>query len=142
MVDPSRNIPKASDPSSSWIQWHKQLRKLFGKKDANNIWAYAWAKRGGVNSQANTMTLREYMSGQGVDIETTTLGSIGDTVSGVVGGFTNTFKWIGIIGLGLVGLVMIRIVWSLTKDPNKTAGAVVMATPAGRVRKATKSLKS
>ena len=53
-ADPSVNIPTASSSSENWIQWHKELKRFFGKKTANSLWVFAWAKRGGKNAEANT----------------------------------------------------------------------------------------
>jgi hypothetical protein len=83
-LDPSKTIPTASSKSENWIQWHKDLKKIFGKKKANSIWLYAWAKRGGIKSPANTSVLRDYMDGQGVDITTTSLGELSDSIGNVL----------------------------------------------------------
>jgi hypothetical protein len=61
-IDPSKNIPTASSKSEEWVQWHKDLKKIFGKKKANSLWIFAWAKRGGVNSPANTNALTYYLA--------------------------------------------------------------------------------
>ena len=33
-LNPSKTIPTASSKSENWIQWHKDLKKVFGKKKA------------------------------------------------------------------------------------------------------------
>ena len=83
-LDPSLSVPTASSKPENWIQWHVDLKKIFGKKKANSLWLYAWSKRGGINSTANTSSLRSYMDKQGVDITTTSLSEIADVVGNVV----------------------------------------------------------
>lgn len=122
-IDPSKKIPSASSNGSSWVQWHKDLKEIFGRKKANSIWVYAWSKRGGKTSSANTSALRQYMSGEGVSVDTTTLSSLGDTIDGVFEGIGNFASLTGyvIIGVGVVSFVIVaRALYGLTKDPNKT----------------------
>jgi hypothetical protein len=122
-IDPSKKIPTASSNGSSWVQWHKDLKEIFGKKKANSIWIYAWGKRGGKTSPANTSALRSYMSGEGVNVDTTTLSALGDTVDGVFEGIGNFASVTGyvIIGVGVVSFFIVaRALYGLTKDPNKT----------------------
>lgn len=137
-VDPSKTIPTGSSESQDWVQWHKDLKKVFGKKQANSIWTYAWSKRGGINSQANTTTLSNYMEKQGVDFQRTSLAEFGEGITDFGSGIASAGKWIVIIGLGLVGLILIRILLNLTKNPNATVGQAMMFTPQGR---AVKSIK-
>ena len=118
-IDPSKNIPTASSKSENWIQWHKDLKKIFGKKKANSLWLYAWAKRGGVNSSANTSALRDYMDKQGVDVTTTSLNEIADTLGNVLD-FGFGFGKVVVIGsLSIVGLILLAILVRLFKNPNK-----------------------
>lgn len=122
-IDPSKKIPTASSNGATWIQWHKDLKEIFGKKKANSIWVYAWGKRGGKNSPANTNALRSYMSGEGVNVDTTTLSSLGDTLDSVFEGIGNFASVTGyvIIGLGVLSVFLVgRALYGLTKDPNKT----------------------
>jgi hypothetical protein len=122
-IDPSKKIPTASSSGASWVQWHKDLVDIFGKKKANSIWVYAWSKRGGKTSPANTSALRQYMSENGVSVDTTTLSSLGDSIDSVFEGIGNFATVTGyvIIGVGAVSfLLLARALYGLTKDPNKT----------------------
>lgn len=122
-IDPSKKIPTASSSGASWVQWHKDLVDIFGKKKANSIWVYAWSKRGGKTSPANTSALRQYMSENGVSVDTTTLSSMGDSIDSVFEGIGNFATVTGyvIIGVGAVSfLLLAKALYGLTKDPNKT----------------------
>ena len=135
MIDPSISIPTASSESQQWIQWHKTLRKMFGKKQANDIWVYAWSKRGGINAKGNTVSTRSYMEKEGVELDKTSLSSLadfGDGVSSFFGGMFSVWKWVAIISSAFVLIVLGRILWKLAKDPNKSIGQVAMLTPQGR----------
>ena len=122
-IDPSKKIPTASSSGASWVQWHKDLVDIFGNKKANSIWVYAWSKRGGKTSPANTSALRQYMADNGVSVDTTTLSSMGDSIDSVFEGIGNFATVTGyvIIGVGAVSfLLLARALYGLTKDPNKT----------------------
>jgi hypothetical protein len=118
-LDPSQTIPTASSKSENWIQWHKDLKKVFGKKKANSIWLYAWAKRGGVKSSANNSALRDYMDSQGVNVTTTSLGELSDAVGNVLDFGLGIGKIVIIGGLSVVGLILLSILIRLFKNPNQ-----------------------
>lgn len=139
--DPSRNIPTASSTSNAWILWHKSLKKMFGKKEANIIWSYAWSKRGGINSPANDRTLSNYMEKQGVDIERSTLDEIGEGIADFGEGVVSFGKWLVIIPLGIAGFILILILIKLIKNPKQSVGTAMMLTPQGRALKGGKALK-
>lgn len=131
-IDPSKNIPVSSSKSEEWIQWHKDLKKMFGKKKANSIWVFAWAKRGGINSPANTNSLSTYMESQGVDVQRTTLEEIGESISEITSGVFTFGKWVVIGGMILTGIVLLRIFIVLTRNPNKTMQSALVLSPQGR----------
>jgi hypothetical protein len=118
-LDPSKTIPTASSKAENWIQWHKDLKSVFGKKKANSIWLYAWAKRGGVKSSANTSGLRDYMDSQGVDVTTTALGELSDKIGNVLDFGFGLGKVIIIGSLSVVGLILLGILIRLFKNPNQ-----------------------
>ncbi len=118
-LDPSKTIPTASSKSENWIQWHKDLRRIFGKKKANSIWLYAWSKRGGVNSPANDRSLRNYMDKQGVDITTTNLSALGDAIGNVLSFPFSVGKVLIIGGLSVVGVVLLVILIRLINNPQQ-----------------------
>jgi hypothetical protein len=118
-LDPSKNIPTRSSEAQDWISWHKSLKRMFGKKTANELWVYAWSKRGGVDSNANTGRLRDYMGGQGVDVQRTTLDAIRDTGVSIIDTTLTIGKWALIGGGVIVGAFLIRIL--LSKDTGSQA---------------------
>jgi hypothetical protein len=128
-LDPSLSVPTASSKSENWIQWHKDLKKMFGKKKANSLWLFAWAKRGGVNSSANTSDLRNYMEGQGVNITTTTLNDITDTIGDVLGFSFGVGKIVIIGTLSVVGLILVGILVKLFRNPNQQLNISALPVP-------------
>ena len=128
-IDPSKNIPTASSKSENWVQWHVDLKKMFGKKKANSIWLYAWTKRGGVNSSANTKDLRDYMDGQGVDITTTKLNELTDAIGNVLDFGLGVGKVLLIGGLSFVGLVLVAILIKLFKNSNQQLNYSALPIP-------------
>jgi hypothetical protein len=128
-LDPSKSIPTASSKSENWIQWHKELKKIFRKKKANSIWLYAWAKRGGIKSPANTNELREYMDGQGVDITTTSLGELSDSIGNVLDFGFGVTKIVIIGTLSLTGLILIGILVKLFRNPNQQLNIGALPVP-------------
>lgn len=128
-LDPSKTIPTASSKSENWIQWHKDLKKIFGKKKANSLWLYAWAKRGGVSSSANTSVLRDYMDKQGVDITTTALGELSDTIGDVLGFGFGVGKVMVIGTLSIVSLILIGILVKLFRNPKQQLNISALPVP-------------
>lgn len=128
-LDPSQTIPTASSKAENWIQWHKDLKKVFGKKKANSIWLYAWAKRGGVKSSANTSSLRDYMDGQGVNVTTTSLGELSDAVGNVLDFGLGIGKIVVIGSLSVVGLILVLILIRLFKNSNQPLNISAIPIP-------------
>ena len=127
-LDPSLSVPTASSKAENWIQWHVDLKKIFGKKKANSIWLYAWAKRGGINSSANTSALRGYMDKQGVDISTTSLNEIADVVGNVLDFGFGVGKVVIIGTLSVVGLILLGILIKLFRNPNQKLNITALPT--------------
>ena len=128
-LDPSKTIPTASSKPENWIQWHKDLKKIFNKKKANSIWLYAWAKRGGIKSSANTISLRNYMDSQGVDITTTSLGELSDKIGNVLDFGFGVSKVVIIGTLSLTGLILIGILVKLFRNPNQQLNFSALPIP-------------
>jgi hypothetical protein len=127
-LDPSLSVPTASSKAENWIQWHVDLKKIFGKKKANSIWLYAWAKRGGINSTANTSSLRGYMDKQGVDVTTTSLNEIADVVGNVLDFGFGVGKVIIIGTLSVVGLILLGILVKLFRNPSQKLNLTALPT--------------
>jgi len=128
-LDPSQTIPTASSKSENWIQWHKDLKSIFGKEKSNSLWLYAWAKRGGIKSPANTSSLRDYMDGQGVDITTTSLGELSDSIGNVLDFGYGVYRVVLIGTLSVVGLILIGILIKLFKNPNQQLNIGALPIP-------------
>lgn len=141
-INPAENIPTASSNTEVWVQWHKDLKKIFGKKKANSIWVYAWSKRGGINSPANTTNLSNYMEGQGVDIQRTGLDEIGEAISDITSGVFGVAKILVIGGLVTGGLILFLILRALFKNPNKSLDNIMLLSPQGRAIQGAKALKN
>jgi hypothetical protein len=125
-ADPSQNIPTASSTSESWIQWHKELKRVFGKKTANSLWSFAWAKRGGKNADANTSKTRMYMKSQGVNIDTTKLNEAFDNVKASINQGISVAKWVAIGGLGIGLIIFILILRKLLQNPSASIPNVIV----------------
>ena len=141
-INPSENIPTASSKTEEWIQWHKDLKKIFGKKKANSIWVFAWSKRGGVNSPANTNGLSSYMEGQGVDVQRTSMEEIGESISEITSGVFTFGKWMIIGGMAISGIVLILILRALLRNPNKSIETAMLLSPQGRAIAGAKAITS
>jgi hypothetical protein len=128
-LDPSKTIPTSSSKSENWIQWHIDLKKIFGKKKANSVWLYAWAKRGGVKSSANNNELRNYMDKQGVDITTTALGELSDSIGNVLDFGFGIGKIVVIGSLSVAGLILIGILVKLFSNPNQQLNLSALPKP-------------
>ena len=121
--------PSLSSKSASWIVWHTDLKRMFGKTKANSIFVYAWAKRGGINGVANTNELRGYMDTQGVNISTTDFKEITDVVGNLLD-FSFGIGKIVIIGtLSVVGLVLLSILIKLFKNPKQQLNLNTLPIP-------------
>ena len=133
MIDPSISVPTASSKSEVWIQWHKDLKKVFDKKTANSVFIYAWDKRGGINSPANNSMLNSYVESQGFDITRGSFSQAKEDVFDFVGNIFSIGMWIGIAILGFAGIILIMILKNLAKNPNDAKSIALMTTPQGRL---------
>ena len=127
-TDPSKMIPTSDSTAEIWVNWHKALREWFAKNEANTHWLRFWNQRAGAGTDADTVNLRAYMREQGVDLTTTTLGQVTDSVAGVFDWFSDTINMTRIIiviaavtGIGLIAFFII----SSTKQ-GKSAGEMVI----------------
>lgn len=103
MTDVTLNEPSIKSSDSEWIQWHKDLKGVFGKKTANSIFLAFWTKR--QSSGANTVSLRNYAKGEGFQIT-------GDSViSGVIDSTYDFVDGIGdIFKVGKTATIVIVVV--------------------------------
>lgn len=124
-VNPTSNIPTKTSTAEEWRYWYMACKKSFGKKVARDLFVRAWAKRG--SDKANINSLRDYMSGEGVKIETSILGNItdfADDIGDTIGGIFNAGK-IAIYAVGGIIIVGLGIfVFSIARKPAAAIGAV------------------
>lgn len=130
------DIPNISTSDTGWIQYYKDLKASFGKRNAVSIWVKTWSARGGKNSNANSNTLRDYMEKQGVEIDAGGLAKIIDFGDDIVDTVTTVFKMGAIlvfatIGISILGFSM--ILFNLAKEPAKNIG--IAAGTAGKTMK-------
>jgi hypothetical protein len=121
------SMPTKSSAGATWIEWHKILKRTLGKKNANITWIKAWDMRGGKNSPASTSALREYMKGEGVVIDKTTVQSVTDFGGGVLDSIGSVFKvgkWIFLVVIGIIVGGLALLVWGLLKNPIKSISTV------------------
>ncbi|CAG5086775.1 hypothetical protein [Parvicella tangerina] len=104
--DPSRYIPNSTSSSEEWIAWHKQLKRWFSKTETNAYFVKFWNQRAGTGSVADTHSLREYMSSQGVELTTNWTGELSDVTHDVTDWFVSGLEWTRAIIIGTTILVM------------------------------------
>ena len=80
-------IPTQRSSATTWIQWHKSLKKCVGKSNANQLWMLNFEKE----VPDTTLEMREYMRGQGVDLDRDVADRLTDFGSGVYNWFGGAF---------------------------------------------------
>lgn len=108
MTNIDKYIPSFKTGASGWIKFHKELDRIFSRKEANKYWLQAWGNTGGdKNELANTSELREYMSSKGINIEApNTWQAIQDTATDAYA-YIRVIVWIAVVIV--VGLVALRM---------------------------------
>lgn len=124
-----QGLPTLESGGDEWIQWHKTLKSAMGKKQANIVWLKAWSMRAGKGSSASTKSLRDYIAEQGIDIDKTTIESIGDEFSeGVdfIGDIFKTGTWFAVslgaiivVGVGIAIINIAKQSGGIAKDAAK-----------------------
>lgn len=104
-----RKIPTQNSIDITWISWYDSLKKQFGRRKANALFSANWDSKNGNSSDANTTTLRNHMSDNGVEISGGFFGEAKDRIFGVADFFGDYFTIGKYIGLGLAGVVAISI---------------------------------
>ncbi|CAG5082269.1 hypothetical protein [Parvicella tangerina] len=104
--DPSKYIPNSTSSAEEWISWHKQLKKWFSKTEANAYFVKFWNQRAGAGTQADTHSLREYMSSQGVELTTDWTGELSDVTHDVTDWFVSGLEWTRAIIIGTTIIVI------------------------------------
>jgi len=130
--DPRSSIPKSTSGADAWLQWHKDLKRVFDKKTANSIWTAAWQKRG--SNSANTNTLREHLAKNGLEIDKSMWDSVVDTGVGIGDEFASIFKVGKWIGIGLLAVTAVGIgiaVINIGRKPVQSAKAAASLRTGG-----------
>jgi hypothetical protein len=132
MKDPILNEPSVKSNCSEWIQWHKDLKSVFGKKTANSIFIAFWKKRG--STSANTNELRTYAKDQGFSIVGGTLSGVVDSAYDVFDSFGDIFKvgkiaTISIIIIVIGGLGM--LIFNVARKPTAAISAASFGAAKG-----------
>ena len=128
-MNPSKVMPDSASSDQEWISWHQEMKKRYGKKDANLLFSERWNNRKPRN--ANTGNLRDYMRDQGVVIDSgSLLGSIRDEGAGIVDSIGNVLKIGGYVGIAVIAvpvLIVGVVLFQALKNPAATAGAIKTA---------------
>jgi F0F1-type ATP synthase assembly protein I len=131
-ADVRANEPSIKSDAGQWIQWHKDLKRVFGKKTANSIWLAFWAKR--KSSAANTHELRSYAESQGFKVESDAIAGIIDgayDIADTIGDVFQVTKYVGIgLAVILVGGLGI-LVFNIAKKPIETMKAAASLKTGG-----------
>ncbi len=117
------NIPYKNANGTIWIQWHKAMKRRYGRKEANRLFKLAYEKR--IDSTiSNFLELQEYMEKQGVKLEGNFWQEIQKDWDSSFSSVTGTMKMvgvsIGIILLIVLGVVLYSIV-NISKNPQAFA---------------------
>ncbi len=132
LLSPVDNIPTRQANGADWTEWHKLLRTRYGKRTANTLFLEAWAKRGcsGFSCKANTQELREYLSQNGIKVQTDIFEYYADKLDDLDDFFATTFsvaKWTG-IGIAVFVMVIIAyVIWKIIGNDKITEGIVSTA---------------
>jgi len=107
MIDVINTIPVQSSQSADWIEWHKALKKRFGKLQANQLWLKAWGFRG--TSKSNTGELRSYMKDNGVTLDTNILGKAKDIQNSIFDTVADTLKVSSGLAIGIIAISVLGV---------------------------------
>ena len=126
-ADPTVDIPTVSTKADGWQEWHTELVSNFGRKEANSLWLKAWGLRG--NSSANTLTLRNYLKGYGINLDESAWDKVVDAGGGVTDFFGDVFKTTKFVGIGLAVILvggLGLVVFNIARRP-ETVGTIAKA---------------
>lgn len=95
-------IPTQSSSATTWVQWHKSLKKCVGKSNANQLWMLNFEKE----VPDTTVEMREYMRSQGVDLDRDIADRLTDFGSGVYSYLGGAFDLASIISVSLLLIIV------------------------------------
>lgn len=127
-ADPTIDIPTISTKADGWQQWHTELVSNFGRKEANSLFLKAWGLRG--NSAANTLPLRTYLKGYGINLDESAWDKVVDTGGSIADTFGDVFKVGKYAGIALGAIViggLAMVVFNIAKAPGQAVGVAAKA---------------
>jgi len=113
-------LPTNSSMYSTWIEWHKALKKCVGKANANQLWMMNFDKE----MPGDTVEVREYMKSQGVDLDRSAIDRLTDFGGGVYSFIGGTFNFSSNIAKVVVLLIVGGaglMIYNLIKTPEGSA---------------------
>jgi len=128
-----QSMPTIKSIDTDWIKWVDFVMAQYGTNLGKQIFINTWTKRGSRN--ANTRPIRQHLKDKyNIEIDESVWDKIVDVGGGISDGF-GTFMKVGkittIVVVGLVGVTLIGIAYSLIKNPSNA----LLATPQGRALK-------
>ena len=127
-ISPVKMLPTKQTSVEEWIEWHKSLKKRYGKKTANELWVRAWRRFG--SSSRNTNDLRTYMEKNGVKMDKSAQDSLVDTGTSIAdfgGDIFQVGKYTGIAIITVVVGGAALLIFQLAKNPAQSVGVAARA---------------
>lgn len=122
-----RSIPTIDWTCEQWVDYHKALKKYTGKLNANANFVKAF-KTIGITGKGSKCTgdsdFYQYFKSQGIDVSQGSLESLWNETKGFASNIGNAFKIGGYVIMGLVLFIIIILIVSITKNPEKWGSAV------------------
>ena len=111
------NIPGVNSSAAQWKAWHQALKSCVGKKNENQLFLMQYDKVG----YDSTTELRNYMEGQGVDLDRDVLDRLTDTGMGVYNWAGGAFEFTS--GVAMIVVVMVLgaigvLLYKMSQDPD------------------------
>jgi len=117
--------PNQQSSDAIWIQWHKNLKTVLGKKTADSVFIQYWSARG--SDSANTNALREYAASQGFQINGGIIGGIVDSVYNIADSIGDVFKIGKYVSIAVIVVIVGGVgmlIFNLAKQPIEAIKAV------------------
>ena len=124
-----KSVPNSSWNCTDWVNYHKELVKSTGKKNANSLWLGAWQSFGntGRSSECKSQDFIEYFKSNGIDL---TEGAIEELLyqfkSGAETAY-NLYKYVMIFVVLLVVILLVVVLVQAAKNPAQFTGQAARA---------------
>lgn len=123
------NIPHKNAQGQIWIEWHKSLKRRYGRKEANRLFNLAYQKR--IDSTIlQFLELQKYMDKNGVRLEGNIWQEMEASFDSSFDSVTGTMKTVG-VSVGVILLIVLAVVLysmiNISKNPQafaKLAGSI------------------